>query len=241
MKCIILSCGLSICSFFAVAQWNTSNNNIYNSNSGNVGVGTGSTVNAKLEVRGPSIRLSDTNGDVRYLEISQDADGTAYGRNWTNVYAGAREFKISGFSHLPGNDGSTKKDIIHFDGYNLLLLKDNGGNIGIGTTKPDFKLTVNGKVKCEEVQVVVDVPADYVFDVNYMLMPLSEVQKFILENRHLPNVPSAQEIKQKGWQVGEMNNKLLEKVEELTLYLLQLKEENEKLRARVDALESQTK
>lgn len=112
------------------------------------------------------------------------------------------------------------------------------GNVGIGTTNPDFKLTVNGKIKAEEVQVVVDVPADYVFDESYDLKPLEEVEQFIKENKHLPGVPNADALKANGWQVGEMNNKLLEKVEELTLYLIELKKENEALKARLDRLEN---
>jgi hypothetical protein len=97
------------------------------------------------------------------------------------------------------------------------------GNIGIGTTNPDFRLTVNGKIKAEEIQVVVDVPADYVFDTDYKLQSLEEVESYIKANKHLPGIPDAQSLKTNGWQVGEMNNKLLEKVEELTLYLIELK------------------
>lgn len=217
----------------AHAQWQpngaTSGNIYYNG--GNVGIGTGSTVNAKLEVRGPSFRLSDTNGDVRYLEVSQDADGTPYGRNWTNVYAGARQFKISGFSHLPDNTGSLKRDIIHFDGYHLLLLKDNGGNIGIGTTKPDAKLTVKGTIHTEEVKVDLNIPApDYVFKEEYKLPSLAEVAAYIKQNQHLPEVPSAKEMEEKGVNVGEMNMLLLKKVEELTLYILQQQKEIEALK-----------
>jgi hypothetical protein len=104
------------------------------------------------------------------------------------------------------------------------------GNVGIGTTTADYKLTVNGKIKAEEVQVVVDVPADYVFEENYQLKPLEEVEKFVKENKHLPGVPDAQTLINNGWQVGEMNNKLLEKVEELTLYMIELKKENEHLK-----------
>ncbi len=67
---------------------------------------------------------------------------------------------------------------------------------------------------------MVDVPADYVFEKEYYLRPLTEVEKFVLENKHLPGMPDAQTLIKNGWQVGEMNNKLLEKVEELTLILL---------------------
>jgi hypothetical protein len=113
------------------------------------------------------------------------------------------------------------------------------GNVGIGNANPDQKLTVNGKIKCEEVDVVVDVPADYVFENDYSLMPLTEVARYIRENKHLPNVPNAQTLKENGWPVGEMNNKLLEKVEELTLYLIELKKENDALKDRLNKLEGQ--
>ncbi|HEY0656562.1 MAG TPA: hypothetical protein VGD65_25690 [Chryseosolibacter sp.] len=101
------------------------------------------------------------------------------------------------------------------------------GNIGIGTYTLDTRLTVNGKIKAEEVEIVVDVPADYVFDENYHRLSLYEVEKYVRENRHLPNIPSAEELKESGWQVGEMSNKLLEKVEELTLYLIELKNQSD--------------
>lgn len=104
-------------------------------------------------------------------------------------------------------------------------LRVTSGNVGIGTLNPDFKLTVNGKIKAEEIQVVVDVPADYVFEEDYNLKPLEEVEKFVKEHKHLPGMPDAQSLITNGWQVGEMNNKLLEKVEELTLYLIEIKKE----------------
>jgi hypothetical protein len=123
----------------------------------------------------------------------------------------------------------------------VAIYANTAGNVGIGTTSPDQKLTVNGIVKAEEVQVVVDVPADYVFLPDYSLMPLDEVENYIQQNKHLPNVPSAEELKEKGWRLGEMNNKLLEKVEELTLYLIELKKENEELKTRIEKLENTQK
>jgi hypothetical protein len=115
------------------------------------------------------------------------------------------------------------------------------GNVGIGTSNPDFALTVNGKIKAEEVRVVVDVPADYVFEKDYKRMPLVELEKYVLENKHLPGVPNAETIKQDGWNVGEMNNKVLEKVEELTLYVIELKKMNDELRSRIQLLENKEK
>jgi hypothetical protein len=125
---------------------------------------------------------------------------------------------------------------------------EGNGNIGIGTHQATHKLTVNGKIIAEEIQVIVDVPADYVFDNDYKLMPLAEVAKYIQQNKHLPNIQSAEVIKETGWNVGEMNNKMLEKIEELTLYLIELKKqgdelriENQEIREELKELKSQAK
>ena len=95
------------------------------------------------------------------------------------------------------------------------------GNIGMGTTIPDEKLTVKGKIHAEEVRVDLAVPVpDYVFEKDYQLTPLSEIQNYIKENKHLPEVPSAKEMEEKGINLSEMNMLLLKKVEELTLHLI---------------------
>jgi len=112
------------------------------------------------------------------------------------------------------------------------------GNVGIGTTAPDQKLTVKGKIHAEEVIVDLNVPlADYVFGKDYELMPLHQVDQYVQENSHLPDMPSATEVKEKGMGVGEMQNKMLQKIEELTLYVIQqdkrikaLEEENQRLK-----------
>nr|WP_299073824.1 tail fiber protein [uncultured Allomuricauda sp.] len=101
----------------------------------------------------------------------------------------------------------------------------NAGNVGIGTTIPDAKLTVKGNIHAEEVKVDLSVPGpDYVFKEDYDLKSLEEVQNYIKTNGHLPNIPSAQEMEENGIQLGEMNMKLLEKIEELTLYTLEQEE-----------------
>lgn len=101
-----------------------------------------------------------------------------------------------------------------------------GGNVGIGTKSPDATLTVNGNIHAKEVKVDLAVPApDYVFEDKYDLRSLDEVEAYIKDNRHLPEIPSAAEIEKKGIDVGEMNMMLLKKVEELTLYVIELKKE----------------
>ena len=115
-------------------------------------------------------------------------------------------------------------------GRNFILFLQDDGSVSIGAMpQPQIKLTVNGAILCEEVKVITNVPdADYVFEEDYNLAPLSEVETFIKENKHLPNIPSAQEFKDNGYKVGEMDEMLLRKVEELTLYIIgQEKQMNE--------------
>jgi hypothetical protein len=115
------------------------------------------------------------------------------------------------------------------------------GYVGIGTNTLTERLNVNGKILAEEVKVIVDVPADYVFNGQYNLMPLSMVSKFIHEKNHLPGIPSASELKENGWQLGEMSNKMLEKIEELTLYLIQQNKEMAELRAELEKMKMELK
>ena len=94
-----------------------------------------------------------------------------------------------------------------------------------------YKLAVNGAIICEEVKVIDDVPdADFVFEKGYELMELPELENFINENKHLPDIPSALEFKQQGYKIGDMDEMLLRKIEELTLYVIELKKENEAIK-----------
>lgn len=108
--------------------------------------------------------------------------------------------------------------------------------IGTGTAPVGYKLAVKGNVIAESFKVQLYANwSDYVFDKNYKLMPLSEVERFVNQNHHLPEIPSAKEVKENGFELGEMNNLLTKKVEELTLYIINqeksIKEQNDKLDA----------
>jgi hypothetical protein len=104
----------------------------------------------------------------------------------------------------------------------------NTGNVGIGTSIPDQKLTVKGKIHTEEVTVDLSVPGpDYVFESSYKLPSLEELKAYLDANKHLPEVPSACTMEEGGVNLGEMNMLLLKKIEELTLYNIQL---NDKLK-----------
>jgi hypothetical protein len=122
------------------------------------------------------------------------------------------------------------------------------GSVGIGTTDPgSFKLAVNGKIWATEIQVALTNPGpDYVFEKSYNLPNLEDVKFYIDQNKHLPEVPSAKEMEADGVNVGEMNMLLLKKIEELTLYVIQMnnkmnemKEENNKLKDRIQKIEHQ--
>ncbi|MBK7851453.1 MAG: SprB repeat-containing protein [Bacteroidetes bacterium] len=125
------------------------------------------------------------------------------------------------------------------------------GNVGIGTSQipSGYKLAVNGKIICEEVKVKLHSTwPDFVFKPEYKLMPLHELKQFINQNKHLPEIPSASEVEQSGNSLGEMQTKLLQKIEELTLYLVQqnekiekLQSENVNLNTKLDALSVQVK
>ena len=112
------------------------------------------------------------------------------------------------------------------------------GNVGIGTTKPQSKLAVNGKITAKEVEVTVEGWSDHVLEDDHQLQPIDELQRYIRENKRLPNIPSAKDVAGKGVNLGQMQAKLLEKIEELTLYVIGLKQENDALKERFASLES---
>ncbi|MCD6066202.1 MAG: hypothetical protein K0S33_1028 [Bacteroidetes bacterium] len=101
-------------------------------------------------------------------------------------------------------------------------------------SNPATKLMIDGNVVCKELFVTAPGDwADYVFDKKYALMPLDEVESYVNENHHLPNVPSASEIEQKGVGMYEMSRIHMEKIEELTLYIIELKKEMEQLKEQI--------
>lgn len=110
-------------------------------------------------------------------------------------------------------------------------------NIGRSASCGGCKLAVNGVVKATEVNVAaVSNWPDYVFSEGYQLRSIEEVESFVEENGHLPGMPSAASVSKTGVSLGDMNAKLLEKIEELTLYMIDLKKENKKLQLQISNL-----
>jgi len=182
-----------------------------------VGIGT-TNPSAKLQVNyastgfDPQLRLHQLNADFARI-------------NFTNSTT-SNHWAIGGMS--AGANSQARLNFYNSVSGNVLSLTGDG-NVCIGTTTPatGYKLSVHGKIIAEELKVMLHANwPDYVFDESYNLMPLEELKIHLQNHRHLPGIPSAGEIEMsQGYEIGAMQQKLLEKVEELTLYVIKQQDE----------------
>lgn len=164
--------------------------------------------------------------------------GNAY-NEWT-AFGAATGGKIRGSSEgylvLETNtSGSNNRMYLNSSSAGNIIMAVGGGNVGIGTVEPKGnKLAVEGTIAARRVKVTQANPwPDYVFGDNYVLMPLSETEKFIKEHKHLPEIPSAKEVAENGQDLGEMNRKLLEKMEEMTLHMIRMQKQIDRLKSQI--------
>jgi hypothetical protein len=122
--------------------------------------------------------------------------------------------------------------------YSTKMTVRESGNIGIGTTNPAYKLDVLGTIRAKEVLVNLDGGGDFVFEKGYKLLPIEHVANYVQENKHLPDIPSANEMVKNGVSMGDMQVKLLQKVEELTLYAIQQNKKIETLEKEIKELKT---
>ena len=133
--------------------------------------------------------------------------------------------------------GSKSSYLTHNVEQEIDVIFDGVAHVGIGTTNPgNYKLAVNGHVKAKQIEVNSSGWSDFVFEDGYVLKDLEEVEAYIDKNNHLPDVPSEKEVMENGINLGKMDAILLQKIEELTLYMIELKKDNEALWAQMKAL-----
>lgn len=195
---------------------------------GNVGIGT---INPKQKLHVNGHILLPTNYQLR-LGTNNPNTGSFRIRN-TSHYNTYADIDGNLYFRTIHKNGTLKDQVLAMqsDGTVLIGVKEKYDNSIVNTQ--GYKLMVNGGILCEELKVIADVPnSDDVFEQDYDLKPLEEVEAFIQEHKHLPEVPSAQTFKEEGYKVGEMDDLLLRKVEELTLYIIELKKEIEELKAK---------
>jgi len=150
-------------------------------------------------------------GHLQFTSIDQEIQffrgGSLYGYLWTSAL---------GLHWGKGSQGNS-------------ITIDNSGNLGIGTVYPTEKLSVKGKIRAQEIKVENANWPDFVFAKSYTLPTLKETETHIKEKGHLPGIPSAAEVKANGVDLGDMNAKLLQKIEELTLYIIDLEKRMKKV------------
>ncbi|SMD08319.1 hypothetical protein [Pedobacter africanus] len=173
------------------------------SNSGKVGIGT--------------------NNPESPFYLQADANTSGAPANAQVIIAGGThpEKRLS-IAYNTSSNYAEMQSQVYAGAFTPIVLNPNGGDVTIGT--PDskgYKLAVNGKVRAHEIKVETANWPDYVFEQDYRLLTLQEIEKHIKDKGHLPGIPSAAEAKTNGIDLGEMNAKLLQKIEELTLHLIE--------------------
>ncbi|MBL0736406.1 hypothetical protein JI750_05885 [Flavobacterium sp. GN10] len=210
--------------------------NVMQITNGKVGIGTPNPL-AKLEVSNGSILVRDglnidNQSSIMIAYSINEGNVDTFGTSIRSIIqnAGSNTYGLQFFTQESHLTNQTEK---------VRILGN--GNVGIGTKTPDSKLTVAGNIHAQEVKVSINagIVPDYVFANDYKLKSLNEVEQYIKQNNHLPEIPSAQEVEKNGLMLAEMNMNLLKKIEELTLYVIEQEKMNNKQSLRIEVLEKE--
>jgi hypothetical protein len=225
MKKLILTVAALGCFLSAQAQWTNS-----------AGGGNYSPQRVVIGQDDGNMMLNVTSNNPYGSGIMLANPSTTPAGNWLLVVQGSLSPLPQGFSI---HDQRANSPRFMIDGAGNTLMSPYAGNVGIGTfAVSSYKLNVWGRARAHEI-VVNTTGADFVFAKDYRLRPLGEVEQFITTHQHLPEIPSAREMQANGMAVGELQTKLLQKVEELTLYVIELKKENQAQQQEIQALKQQ--
>lgn len=156
-------------------------------------------------------------------------------RGWVDDSGGpAHELAFTGRTGILYRTGTQANG---WSNWRKILSENANGHVGIGTNSPAEKLSVNGKVRAHEIKVEVTGWPDYVFEPNYRLQSLQDLNRYIKTHGHLPEIPKATNIEADGLSLGEMNKLLLKKIEELSLHLIEKDEQVQSLESRLQIIE----
>ena len=170
------------------------------------------------------------------VENTYDAQIRTYG-NDLNIYSG--HFRQLGTVSTENHSIKFFTSKINSTNWSIpKMVLNEDGNVGIGITTPSEKLAVNGNIRAKEIMVEVANWPDYVFEEDYPLTSLPEIEAFIKTNKHLPDTPKAEIVEKEGISLGEMNKLLLKKVEELTLYMIEANKQISKQAEQIKRLQS---
>jgi hypothetical protein len=213
--------------FFVSAQWTASGTDIYNSNTGNVGIGTTTPSSPLSVVNAYNVPAAFTCTSLLNTRITiantQGQLNLGIGTATPHAYAWS-----STGSFFIGDDGSPT----------FFVQGMFNGSVGIGTMDTKgYKFAVNGSAIFNQAVVkLYSAWPDYVFHPGYPLRPLNDLARYIRQERHLPDLPSAADVQAKGVDLGQNQAALLKKVEELTLYIIDMQKENDKERKQIRKL-----
>jgi hypothetical protein len=212
-----------------------------NLSNGNIGIGTAAPT-AKLHVVGNETLA----GNLTFTTGSQSIQFGNPGASPTPMMymfsSGTTNTTRMVIAHSPGfptwglqyADNGDQFDFLGA-GTSRMSINLSNGNVGIGVPSPANRLEVCGTIRANEV-IVQTGWCDYVFANDYKLRSIDELEKFVNDNKHLPGIAPASDVEKDGLKVGEMNKAMMEKIEELTLYVIQLSKENKQLQSEIDAL-----